>query len=131
MQDKEIWLPIPMAEVAGLYTISSHGRVKTLPKQRHIPYGGFYLSKERLLSQTKTYNGYYIVTLSNKPFNKSIYVHILVATLFIPNPHGYKIVNHKDYDKTNNHHSNLEWCTRSYNTQHSLNFRRQQHKKAS
>ena len=43
------------------------------------------------------------------------YVHQIVAITFIPNPHGYSQVNHKDNDPTNNTESNLEWCTIQYN----------------
>ena len=46
------------------------------------------------------------------------YVHRIVATCFIPNPAGYSEVNHKDGVKTNNHVSNLEWCTGSDNQLH-------------
>lgn len=43
------------------------------------------------------------------------YVHELVARTFLPNPHGHRIVHHIDHDKSNNHASNLQWCTQSYN----------------
>lgn len=70
----------------------------------------------RLLSKYKNSSGYYRVMLlspSKKKHNE--FVHRLVAEAFIPNPHNYKYVNHKDEDKSNNCASNLEWCTSSYN----------------
>lgn len=45
-------------------------------------------------------------------------IHRMVAETFIHNPDGLEVVNHKDGDKTNNHISNLEWCTMQHNLQH-------------
>jgi len=45
--------------------------------------------------------------------------HTLVAIHFIgPCPLGKTEINHKDLDKRNNHWSNLEWVTHSYNILH-------------
>lgn len=54
---------------------------------------------------------------SNKKFRR---VHRMVAITFIPNPNNYPIVNHKDGNVKNNNVDNLEWCTDSYNKQHSF-----------
>lgn len=46
-------------------------------------------------------------------------VHRLVALAFIPKPEGKNVINHKDYDKTNNRAENLEWLTVRENVLHS------------
>jgi hypothetical protein len=54
--------------------------------------------------------------IDGKPKNYSI--HRMVAECYIPNPNNLPEVNHDDGDKTNNHISNLYWCTRSNNMKH-------------
>ena len=63
-------------------------------------------------------DGYHIVSLSlnGKRFTRKF--HRLVADAFIPNPNDLPLVNHKDGDKMNNHHSNLEWVTDAENVHH-------------
>ena len=45
-----------------------------------------------------------------KPFDD------LVARMFVPNPHGYPVVDHKRGNKHDNRASQLEWCTIAENT---------------
>lgn len=61
-------------------------------------------------------NGYAFVELFNEFGSKIKSIHRLVAEAFIPNPHGYPCVNHKDENPLNNRVENLEWCTHKYNS---------------
>ena len=64
-------------------------------------------------------NGYKVVSLLKDGKRKNFYVHRLVAEHFIPNPNGFKEVNHIDYDKSNNNVMNLEWTDRASNVRYS------------
>ncbi len=53
--------------------------------------------------------------------NFSNLVHRLVAIYFVEaQSEEHNLVAHIDYDKLNNHHSNLKWMTRAENVQHQL-----------
>lgn len=62
----------------------------------------------------------------SKGYKKHIQAHRIVASLFIPNPHKKRYVNHIDGDKLNNCMSNLEWCTASENEKHSYQVLKKQ-----
>lgn len=66
--------------------------------------------------------GYYSISLYHEGKRKTLKVHKVVAKAFIPNPYPYvkKIINHKDGVKSNNHVSNLEWCTHKQNSVHAV-----------
>lgn len=85
------------------YMVSDHGRVMNI-------------KRGRVLKRYKC-NGYYRITLSNR---YKTYVHILVATAFIPNPENKPEVNHKDKVRINNCVDNLEWTTCQENCEHGL-----------
>lgn len=101
----EEWKPAPGFEQD--YEVSNQGRVRSHRK-------GFAQILKPILEK---WNGYFTVSLFdvNGQMHK-VKIHRLVALAFVPNPHGYPCVNHKDENKTNNHADNLEWCSKAYNT---------------
>ena len=110
--DGEIWKDI--SGYKGLYMVSNFGRVKSLPKQSN---NKRYITEEKILSPRVcgSQREYLSVALVSNNGTKQYKIHRLVADAFIPNPNGYKEINHKDENKGNNCVDNLEWCTRSYN----------------
>lgn len=52
--------------------------------------------------------------------SRSKLVHRLVADAFLPNPEGFRCVNHLDGDKQNNRLENLEWTSHAGNRRHAL-----------
>lgn len=98
---------VPIARFEEKYLITCDGRVQSLQDYKY-------------LKLSKNPNGYYKISLSLNGNKDQVLIHRLVALHFIPNPYGYEQVNHKDGDKANNNVSNLEWCSREQNIQHSL-----------
>ena len=105
MEEKEIWKDITGYE--GYYMVSNMGNVKSL-NYRHT-------GKEGILKAGKDKDSYLQVNLWKDGKMKTYKVHQLVAQAFLSNPQGYKELNHRDEDKTNNCVENLEWCTSQYN----------------
>lgn len=111
----ETWKPIVYRDVKkGMYEISSYGRIRNV-------------NTGNMMSQVICPDNHIRCHLmsSDNNFRKTYHVHQLVATAFLPEPKPEEIVvNHMDLDPTNNHYTNLEWCTQGENTFHSclLNF---------
>ena len=68
----------------------------------------------------KSNSGYIRVGIRINKKLKRFFIHRLLAEKFIPNQKNKPCVNHKDGNKLNNNINNLEWCTYSENTKHSL-----------
>lgn len=115
----EIWKDIVGYE--GLYQVSNLGRIRN----------------NSIVLKSYTQFGYNSVGLWKDKKCKKFRVHRLVAQAFIPNPHNFPHINHKDENKTNNivyvnpdksvdfEKSNLEWCTPKYNNSYGTKTKRQ------
>ncbi len=119
MTQEEEWRPVPIQQFAGLYEVSSLGRLKAREKVtsdgRRLP--------ERIVGTTKLKSGYLQFKLYNDGFRININAHKLVAITFgliYWNEHSLTElqINHKDGNKENNSVSNLEACTPSENVLH-------------
>lgn len=93
--------------------INRFSKFKKIPSLPHLiidPNGKIYsnLINKMIVINTKTKFDSIIISVLNR--NKVIYVHNLLAEVFIPNPECLQTVHHKDGNTKNNALSNLEWC---------------------
>lgn len=105
IENKNEWREIPNYD--GMYLVSTKGEIYS--KKRN-----------KLLAPFTTEKGYLRATLSKESKLTKFRVHRLVAQMFIPNPDDKPEVNHKDFNKKNNHITNLEWSTMAENHDHAL-----------
>lgn len=105
---KEIWKEVFGFDI--LYEVSNLGNVRT----RYHDENG-YTPDYKYLKPIDNGNGYLHFVWRQSRKSKTVYVHRLVAMLFVDNPNGFYEVNHIDEDKTNNRFDNLEWCEHLYN----------------
>ena len=94
---KEQWKQIIIDDVIYQYEVSTYGRIRNMKKAK------------RIIKQHDNGKEYLFVRLCKNGKYKNCSVHRLVANAFIPNPHNYSDVNHKDKNRQNNHVDNLEW----------------------
>lgn len=99
----------------GYYQVSNYGNVKSM--DRVISNGhSLHLHKGRIMKLKG--DRYKEIFLCKEGKGKKFFVHRLVAAAFIDNKDIKPEVNHIDGNKTNNHFSNLEWCTSKENKKH-------------
>lgn len=113
----ERWLPVVGFE--GMYEVSDHGRVKSLPCR--VPYGSNgatvgrrgRIMKPWWVSNQGNRQGTLVVGLGRG--NRFRVSHLVLEAFVGPCPDG-QIARHLDDDKANNHISNLVWGTYSENS---------------
>lgn len=120
---KEVWKDIPGFE--GLYQASNLGSVRSLDRKVFQLNKGLYPCvrslKGKILKPLDNGNGYLYVHIGEG--KKAI--HRLILNTFSPNKESSKLhVNHKDFNKSNNKISNLEWVTCQQNNKHLLENKR-------
>jgi len=109
---KEFWKDVIGYE--GYYQISNIGRLKSLDrivgndKKFSLKGGLLKLCGKRYLK----------VMLAKDGIRKNKEIHRLVGLHFVDGYFEGAVVNHKDGDKFNNNHANLEWCTVDQNNLH-------------
>lgn len=128
---EEIWKKIDwIPNLRGNYEVSNMGNARRTSLLWHDHRTNTYktINRTRLLSLYDNGHGYlhvsFMVDTENGKKLKNFYVHRLVAEAFIPNPDGKKDINHKNFIRTDNRVSNLEWVTFEENMKHSSSMDR-------
>lgn len=102
-----VWKDIPGFE--GLYECSNEGLVRSV-------------ETKKLKGQSLNNSGYLRVELFKKNKRTRLFVHRVVAELFVPNSNtkNFNVVNHINGDKVCNKPENLEWTNKSGNQVHAV-----------
>lgn len=97
----EVWKDIE--EYKGLYQVSNLGRIR----------------RDGQIRKTQINSvGYFTVDLYKNNKRKTMLVHRLLASAFIPRVEGKNNINHKNGVRSDNTLDNLEWCTQQENIKH-------------
>lgn len=105
----------------GFYEVSNTGIVRSVDREVSDGKGGIKHLKSKICTQAIDRNGYATVRLNRDCNSIGWLVHRIVALAFIDNPDNRELVNHKDFNRSNNHVDNLEWVSRSENVKHAIN----------
>lgn len=113
MEEWKLIEDYPYYEVSNQGNVRSYKSRKTITKTPHS-----------LVPQIDGRGYCYVNLYDNNHKMKSIKIHRLVATAFIPNLNNFPEINHKDENKLNNSVENLEWCDSKYNVNYGTGHQR-------
>lgn len=100
------------------YESNAAGVVYSKPRYVNSPIcGGSRLIPAKQMSIFLTV-GYPAFSVSKNSKDRPMFLHRVLAMIFIPNPDKKPEINHVDGDKANFALSNLEWCTHKENMRH-------------
>ena len=103
---REMWKPVVGYET--FYEVSNLGRVRNVRR-------GY-----KIVKSYTNKGGYQRVQLSHDKKKLNYMVHRLVADAFLRKPKNKDVINHKDFNRSNNSVKNLEWVTFKENSHYSM-----------
>lgn len=123
----EIWHSINIEPFNNVYDVSNYGRIRSHHNNKYGKINNYKILKPQINGP-----GYPYIILHKNNELKMVRIHRLVAEYFVsnPDPKNKTWINHKDCDKTNNHFTNLEWCTMQENVDHAWKMGRCERTKA-
>lgn len=109
-------------DFAGYYADENGNIYSTLKQGCRNRYDMSKRTAPILLNVRYTRKGYARVYMRRESTNKreDVYIHRIIAELFIPNPNNLSEVNHINCQRNDNRVDNLEWVTRQENIDYAL-----------